>query len=327
MLLSEQSDSERNQTVKRITLILIVLLALPLAGCASLGIGADPTAVPTYTPYPTYTPFPTPSPLPPTEVPTETPEPVETAVLATATPSLPQVTLAFSSNLREGPGTEYPVITRLEAGEILNVLGRNQLGNWLLTQTADGTEGWMMITQLVQPVNPSQFSLAEGIPTADPARVTPTTPPASTSAPVADQPDSEDDFLISMNVGDVEVCKKFSWVTNQAFAVSAANQAFAPFNTLNPNSVINATPAFRASFTNLPANTLAYIKGNVVATDCGTNTCTMLTFTVCGQAQSNAKPGGFIYQGFVNMQIGDQVYSSLYETATLSMPLNFQIND
>jgi uncharacterized protein YraI len=46
-------------------------------------------------------------------------------------------------NVRSGPGTQYPVISRLDGGDIVSVTGRNdQESNWLLIEQ-NGLEGWI----------------------------------------------------------------------------------------------------------------------------------------------------------------------------------------
>lgn len=117
----------------------------------------SPTAMPDPTPVPAAVSEPTPTPIA-TATPTFTPTPVATStptpiIVPTATP-LPQppsgqaitglvITghAAWSAvNLREGPGTQYPIRRQAYEGDSLALQGRDAAGTWL--QTAD-------------PVNPS----------------------------------------------------------------------------------------------------------------------------------------------------------------------------
>ncbi|MEJ2748132.1 MAG: SH3 domain-containing protein, partial [Anaerolineae bacterium] len=47
------------------------------------------------------------------------------------------------ASLRSGPGTVYGRIGTIEAGAVLQVVGRDESGDWLLVLTADGEEAWL----------------------------------------------------------------------------------------------------------------------------------------------------------------------------------------
>lgn len=53
------------------------------------------------------------------------------------------LTLPTLLNVREGPSTSYAVITTVEQGTTLTVLGRNALNTWILVELPDGTQGWV----------------------------------------------------------------------------------------------------------------------------------------------------------------------------------------
>ena len=97
----------------------------------------------------TSTPAPTDTPIPPTNTPeptiapteTQTPEPAATAT-ATALPA-PRVVAKSQANLRQGPGTAYPVVGSMAGGEQAEVLGRNAESTWWQVVLANGTEGWV----------------------------------------------------------------------------------------------------------------------------------------------------------------------------------------
>lgn len=79
---------------------------------------------------------------------TNTPMPSATPRLPTVTPTqLPIITGVVDAqqriNVRQGPGTDNPVITTLEPGTEVRVLGRNSDGSWIRIQLEDGTEGWV----------------------------------------------------------------------------------------------------------------------------------------------------------------------------------------
>lgn len=134
---------------------------------APIALAAAPTPVPTEIAQPTATATPPPSPTPtntplptatntpqptasappqptatetpfPTFTPTITPRPTATRTPApTATPSDP--TALSDSELYEGPGTNYPVVGRVQAGEPLTIIGRSEGGGWYQLENA----GWI----------------------------------------------------------------------------------------------------------------------------------------------------------------------------------------
>ncbi len=145
---------------------------------------APPTATPTDTP------------VPPTA--TATPEPTPTA---TFTPvPVPRVGAESQElNVRQGPGTNYPVVGRMAQQESAIVLGRNEAGSWWQVILEDGTEGWV-VASLVEtngPMDAVEIALNVAPPpqqapapvaTAAPAP-NPAPAPAATAAPApAPQP-------------------------------------------------------------------------------------------------------------------------------------------
>ncbi|MGF1504111.1 MAG: SH3 domain-containing protein, partial [Anaerolineae bacterium] len=166
--------------------LLLILTGAVLSACGGGSpIGPQPTytLLPTYTPLPTFTPLPQstatatfmPSPTPPEEA-------EESADLPpSATPNTGfEVTLAFGSNLRAGPGTTYETITFLEAGEVLSVQGRDVNGGWIFGETSTGQSGWVRITQIEGRLDFGLIPLAETIPT-----------PEATTTAVADAGDED----------------------------------------------------------------------------------------------------------------------------------------
>ncbi len=146
----------------------LLLLAAPRAALVPV---PPPTATQTPTPIPTSSPIQTAT---ATLMATPSPSPSATlAANATATPApagLLEVVLAFDSNLREGPGIEYPVAAYRLAGQKLNVLGRNSFGNWLYVETQDGLQAWLYFTQIDhEQINIVALPTMPGLPTVQPS--------------------------------------------------------------------------------------------------------------------------------------------------------------
>ncbi|MGH2523192.1 MAG: SH3 domain-containing protein [Anaerolineales bacterium] len=89
--------------------------------------------------------------IPTTPVPTLTetsPPPItqtRRSPTVTATPARDfTLTINLPANVRSGPGTNYPVIASLEAGEAPTVIGRDTAANWFVIEidAADG-QGWV----------------------------------------------------------------------------------------------------------------------------------------------------------------------------------------
>jgi uncharacterized protein YgiM (DUF1202 family) len=78
---------------------------------------------------------------------TGAPAPVDTSVAQTtaATSTLTASVQVVTLNVRQGPGTTFPVIGRLTQGSTVTVEGRNQEGDWWLVCCIPGgsTRGWI----------------------------------------------------------------------------------------------------------------------------------------------------------------------------------------
>jgi len=137
------------------------------------------------------TPSPTPVPPSPTTIPpTETPVPAPPTATAPAlpptespspTPQAPRVQTEAAVNLRSGPGTAYPVIGRLQAGQEVDIIGRNASGDWWRLAWAGQGQAWVagIVVSVLGPID--TVAMAEDIPapppTAIPATPKPTEPP------------------------------------------------------------------------------------------------------------------------------------------------------
>lgn len=109
--------------------------------------------------------------IPPAPTPTDTPEPKPFAVVAR-----PLV------NLRAGPGTDFDVLSQAPQDTRLEIVGRNEAGDWWQVCCVDGQPGWVS-DELVAPEGPvERVALAPDLPTATPAP-TPTPQPTATETP------------------------------------------------------------------------------------------------------------------------------------------------
>lgn len=119
---------------------------------ASPAVGVfPPTALPatvTMTPSPTVTPAPT-----ATASPTAVPSPTLPATFTpapTAKPTVPPtaVPLVFvdvpTLNVRQGPGTDYPIVAAIEQGGQYEVMGRSFNGDWWQLCCFIGEPGWVI---------------------------------------------------------------------------------------------------------------------------------------------------------------------------------------
>lgn len=136
-------------------------------------VTATPQPTPTFTPGPpTAPPPPTFTPGPPTATPTRTGTP------------LPPVTVKVKvdkSNVRQGPSQSYPVITRLDLGTEVTVVGRNSAGTWWKICCVNGQDVW--IADSVVEVTGPLWAVPEvtNIPPPPPTPIPP--PPSATPAP------------------------------------------------------------------------------------------------------------------------------------------------
>jgi serine/threonine protein kinase len=90
--------------------------------------------------------------LPATLTPTNPPSPT-----STPTPTEPpRLRVMQHSNVREGPGLQFPIMTRLPEGTVVDVVAITwQSGNgWYIIELPDGRRGYIFY-ELVQPLNPT----------------------------------------------------------------------------------------------------------------------------------------------------------------------------
>lgn len=120
-----------------------------------------PTLRPTFTPRPTNTPWPTftPSPIP-------TPQGIVSGVTTTTV------------NVRLGPGTVYPVVSRLTKGAAVSARGRDASGRWVWL--VPPPTGWLLVEWVKWEGDVQSLPVVEAPPTPIP---TPTLAPTATLAP------------------------------------------------------------------------------------------------------------------------------------------------
>ena len=143
------------------TVVVIIVTATP-----------TPTTTPTTGPFvPPAKPTITPTPGPPTPTP-----------LPTGTPLPPvYVVTKEEANVRQGPGVAYPVVTRLDAGTQVTVVGRNQAGDWWKVCCVNGGDVWIS-DSLVRADGPL-WTVAEVLNVPPPPPPPPTVPVPPTPAP------------------------------------------------------------------------------------------------------------------------------------------------
>ncbi len=146
----------------------------------------EPTAVPT-----PVLPTVTSAPPAPTLAPTATLAPPTLAATATAVPSTatpsptpprPHVLAEGDANLRSGPGKAYPVIGRLQAGQEVDIIGRNASGDWWQLAWNGVEQAWAAgtVVKVVGPID--TVAMAQNVPPPPPTS-TPAAPPPTAAPP------------------------------------------------------------------------------------------------------------------------------------------------
>ncbi len=166
-----------------LTFLLVVLL---FSACGPRNASVEPPRS-TNTPVPTFTSTPAGSTVSETTgesdtqiqvPPTDTPVP-STPIPPTATPTpRPMVKINNDMNVRQGPGTNFPIIGTASPGQQYPITGKNHAGDWWEINY-NGQAGWVF-GQLVSPTNAEHVRLATQ-PTSTP-RPRPTHTPRATSA-------------------------------------------------------------------------------------------------------------------------------------------------
>jgi len=208
---------------KSLLLVTLILVVAVVAGCTSIGPQPTPVA-PTKTPKPTFTLTPdwTPTPVvfataapvaaaPTAEAatpaqPEATAEPTATEAPTAESNTVVRLTATQTVNVRRGPGTNYPVIGRLSAGQAFPVTGKNARGDWYQFDL-DGKPAWVIANLVNISSDPATIQVAQNIPAVPTARPTarpqprPTSPPAP--PPAQPQPPAAPQYDWALQAGAV----------------------------------------------------------------------------------------------------------------------------
>ncbi len=198
----------RNHRTIFMTALAAALAVALLSGCGFFG-GGSPDPTPTFEPralVPTFTPTvagaaaaeeiqaATPVPVQAQESapPAETPQPVEEAQAEptpeppTATPEPAKAKLYVNIdivNVRQGPGVTYGLVGTAEKDTELELIGKNEQGDWWQICCVNGEPGWIF-GELARVENAEGVAVAQNIPEPPPP---PTQAPAPTQAPPEEQ--------------------------------------------------------------------------------------------------------------------------------------------
>jgi len=133
-------------------------------------------------------PTPTPSPVP------SQPAPQTVLLIPTNTPvAQPQAIALNGVNVRGGPGTNYPVVGGLAAGDRAEIIGKNPESDWWQIVLPGGVEGWVYGPLVDAQGGVAGIAVAADIPTPPPPTATPPDAPpvpvaAATETPLPDAP-------------------------------------------------------------------------------------------------------------------------------------------
>jgi uncharacterized protein YgiM (DUF1202 family) len=98
---------------------------------------------------------------------TATATPTPSPVIKVAAPRKQATVNTDTLNMRAGPSTQHQVMGTVERGDRLEILGKNQAGDWLKVVAPDGTEAWVFAQLVTTDVDLDDVSVA----------VAPTMPP------------------------------------------------------------------------------------------------------------------------------------------------------
>jgi hypothetical protein len=203
----------------------VALLAIALSSCTTSRTARGPvtTPVPTKTLRPTFTHTPAkptmtaaPTAVPATatsEAPTATPEPP--TEVPSPTSEVSKLTANAGVNVRSGPGTNYPQVGRLQAGQTFVITGKNPTGDWWQFDF-NGQSGWVL-GELVRASGGERVQVAANIVPPPTARPRPTARPVPKPQPQP-QPQPQPPAaakLFAQNGSDFRNADEpnFQWVT------------------------------------------------------------------------------------------------------------------
>lgn len=212
------------------------------------------------------------TPTPATVITGTTPSTATTVLLPTATaiPPAVQPLVTVNANLRSGPGTDFPIIGGTIAGQPINIVARNEAGDWF---RLDNT-GWVFAPLVANapniadvPVfNPDQptapatpitatATITATAPVTGPAPVTPTTPTTSPVLGVRDflylenaneliagyeETITNIDSLLTQASDNVALLQDQNWIRSMATAIAALQSTNAGIRALEPTPALQA---------------------------------------------------------------------------------------
>lgn len=111
------------------------------------------------------------------------PTPAPPTASAQATPFV--VVEVPTLNVRLGPSTDYPPVGQAAAGDRLELVGRNEAGDWLVVCCANGQPGWVAARLVSLAPGVTVEQLPVGLAPTRPPQPTPTPTPTATPTPLA----------------------------------------------------------------------------------------------------------------------------------------------
>ena len=194
--------------------IVVVVFAASCSTAAPKVASPVPTKTPkpTFTPTPNWTPtplvIPTATPLPATATPLASPTPVPpTPVPPTAAPQASSITAGQNVNVRRGPGTAYPIIGQLTAGQKTMVSAKNADGTWY-EFTFNGDVAWVNASLVSLSGDAGAIALAQNVPVPPPPPPLPPPPPTAVPHPTAPpQPTAPPKPLYKYSQASIASCR------------------------------------------------------------------------------------------------------------------------
>ena len=118
--------------------------------------------------------------------------PLQQPLELTATPTpeaVPQARASAPLNVRGGPGTNYQIVGGIQTGEELDILAKNEAGDWWEVALPDGRSGWVYGPLVTALGDVSTIEVAANIPEPPPTAIPePVAAPAPVAEVVAEEP-------------------------------------------------------------------------------------------------------------------------------------------
>ena len=146
------------------------------------------------------------------------------------TPRLPLAEIVVdAANVRSGPGTVYPVLTRFLRGTELEIKGRNREGTWLAVALPDNRQGWIALSIVETVVDVDSLPEIESPPTPTPR---PTATPRDGQPPGLIYPTGDINRDCVVDIFDYNL-----WV--EAYDSSAGDPNYNPNADLNGDGTVD----------------------------------------------------------------------------------------